>query len=248
MLNCFGRVAVAARQHLVNRVLSNAYSSSPTSLRGGVYELRTYTIKPEYSKAYLQHSNEYASLRKQLNPHFLSYFSTELGGTLNQVKHFYHYSDLDQRERVRGEMQKSRSWSKDFIDAGRHMVEHQESMLYVEAAQCHAAAGVESAVDFISPPPVTSCEASQPVYELRTYQLRPGYDAVPTLQDKISAGLPGKVAADNESRLVLYAFSDVGILNNVIELWRYPSYAASLRARVAARPVKAWREAIAEYP
>lgn len=41
--------------------------------------------------------------------------------------------------------------------------------------------------------------------------------------------------ADKHGKLVLYAFTDVGPLNNVIELWRYPSMQGSLRARQASR-------------
>ena len=41
--------------------------------------------------------------------------------------------------------------------------------------------------------------------------------------------LPEKVAADAEGKLVAFAHSEVGMLNNVIELWRYPSAAACVR-------------------
>lgn len=42
-----------------------------------------------------------------------------------------------------------------------------------------------------------------------------------------------------------FGYTDVGILNSVIELWRYPSAAACIRARQSARKVVAWRDAIA---
>jgi hypothetical protein len=51
----------------------------------------------------------------------------------------------------------------------------------------------------------------------------------------MSSGLPSKVEADKKGQLVLYASSDVGVLNNVIEIWRYPSFQGSLEARQAAR-------------
>ena len=35
--------------------------------------------------------------------------------------------------------------------------------------------------------------------------------------------LPDKVAADPEGRLVFFGHTDVAMLNNVVELWRYPS-------------------------
>jgi hypothetical protein len=41
--------------------------------------------------------------------------------------------------------------------------------------------------------------------------------------------LPEKVAADREGLLVAFAYSEIGVLNNVVELWRYPSAAACLR-------------------
>ncbi len=37
-----------------------------------------------------------------------------------------------------------------------------------------------------------------------------------------------------------------GMLNSVLELWRYPSAQACYEARQAARQVQAWRECIAE--
>lgn len=41
--------------------------------------------------------------------------------------------------------------------------------------------------------------------------------------------LPEKIAADPEGQLVAFAHSDIGTLNNVIELWRYPSAAACIK-------------------
>jgi hypothetical protein len=41
--------------------------------------------------------------------------------------------------------------------------------------------------------------------------------------------LPEKIAADPAGRLVFFGFTDIGILNNVVELWRYPSAQASIR-------------------
>ena len=41
--------------------------------------------------------------------------------------------------------------------------------------------------------------------------------------------LPEKIAADPTGRLVFFGFTDIGILNNVVELWRYPSAQASIK-------------------
>ena len=44
-----------------------------------------------------------------------------------------------------------------------------------------------------------------------------------------SASLPSKVSSDPEGRLVLFGHTDVGTLNQVVELWRYPSAQACIR-------------------
>ena len=41
--------------------------------------------------------------------------------------------------------------------------------------------------------------------------------------------LPEKISADRDGLLVLMAYTEVGLLNNVMELWRYPSAAACIK-------------------
>lgn len=43
---------------------------------------------------------------------------------------------------------------------------------------------------------------------------------------------------------MFFGHTDVGMLNNVLEIWRYPSMQASIRAREAARTVQPWKECI----
>ena len=78
------------------------------------------------------------------------------------------------------------------------------------------------------------------------YQLHPGYGSVPKLISAFEKGVPSKIAADPEDgKLVYFGYTDVGQLNTVVELWRYPSTGACMRARQAARKVPEWRETIA---
>ena len=44
--------------------------------------------------------------------------------------------------------------------------------------------------------------------------------------------LPDKVKVDTEGKLVFFGHTDVGMLNNVVELWRYPSAQACIRCDV----------------
>lgn len=222
-----------------------SFTSIPprTGADAGIYELRTYTLHPHLTFKFLQHAEQNAELRLKLFPHLLGFFSSDVGGCLHQVKHLYHYQDLDHRERVRRSIAQDAAWKR-YLPESQAMVSHTEAMLYVEATDCHHAAAIPSAVDFGTPARAVDTDAPQPVYELRTYQCHLGYDTVPKLRAHIAAGLPSKVQADTHGQLVLYAFTDVGQLNNVIELWRFPSMQGSLRARQASRAALPWREAI----
>jgi hypothetical protein len=69
---------------------------------------------------------------------------------------------------------------------------------------------------------------SHGVFELRTYQLELGYNPIPKLIGHMAEGLPSKLASDPgaassdpKGRLVFMGYSDVGKLNQFVELWRW---------------------------
>eukprot|EP00667_Euglena_gracilis_P026199 EG_transcript_31333 len=111
------------------------------------------------------------------------------------------------------------------------------------------------------PSPATSCGTSSgrrppclwrrrltkpgSIYEFRQYQLRLGYDTVPSFLKFYSAGLPSKLRADLRATLVTVLHSDLGVLNTVIEVWRHNSVQAMMDSQVASRGAQEWRSAIA---
>jgi hypothetical protein len=97
------------------------------------------------------------------------------------VKHLYHYEDLEHRERVRRAISQDAAWQA-YLPHSQSMVAHTEAMLFVEATDCHEAAGIPSAVDFSTPARASDPDSPQPVYELRTYQCHLGYDTVPKVR------------------------------------------------------------------
>ncbi|MEW5308019.1 MAG: hypothetical protein WDW38_000010 [Sanguina aurantia] len=72
----------------------------------------------------------------------------------------------------------------------------------------------------------------------------PGYGNVPSIIEAFKKGLPDKVASYPDGQLVFFGHTDVGMLNNVSELWRYPSAQSCIKARVAARAVPKWKDTI----
>jgi len=54
-------------------------------------------------------------------------------------------------------------------------------------------------------PTIPSGKPAGGVYELRRYQLVPGYPTVPKLRELFCEGLPEKIAADQHGKLVAFA-------------------------------------------
>ena len=92
-------------------------------------------------------------------------------------------------------------------------------------------------------------QGSDCILELRRYHLKLGYDTVPKFLEYYGAGLPSKLSApgtDPTTSLVTLLYSDVGRLNEVIEIWRHGNGTAAMeQSRVAARGAPEWRSAIA---
>ena len=91
--------------------------------------------------------------------------------------------------------------------------------------------------------------SSDSILELRRYQLKLGYDTVPKFLELYGAGLPSKLTApgtDPSTSLVTLLYSEVGQLNEVMEVWRHGSTSAMEQSRVAARGATEWKKSIAE--
>ncbi|QDZ18875.1 hypothetical protein HOP50_02g13800 [Chloropicon primus] len=216
------------------RFLSTGKDTAPGP---GLLEWRTYKIKYEGMGEFMRLTEDAGPLRKALHPGWLGFFTADTGGCLTSVHHIYHYEDMVQRKEVRDKAGTNEDWKKYRVKIGPHVLE-QESAIFKPAVKCMDAAGSSLVQDFEPE------HEDGVMYELRKYQLHPGYDSVPRLLDSFAKGLPHKVAADSNSKLVFFGFIDVGMLNTVIEVWRYPSLQASIQARESARKVKEWKECI----
>lgn len=214
-------------------------SAGSAAAHTGLVELRSYQLKPEGIKEFMRLTNETVELRKRLLP-FLGMFTCDTGGLLSRVVHLYHYNDFDHRDKHRAMTATNKEWQDDYLAFSRKCLITQESSIYAPAAGVLAAAGAVPLQQYCSP-----AKQGQPIYELRQYQLKPGYDGVPRLLAAFEKGIPHKVAADPAGQLVFFGSTEVGMLNNVIELWRYPSAQACHDARKASRAVPEWRETIA---
>ena len=87
------------------------------------------------------------------------------------------------------------------------------------------------------------------ILEIRRYYLKLGYDTVPNFLKLYGTGLPSKLDAhgtDPTTSLVTLLYSEVGRLNEVIEIWKHGNGVAAMeQSRIAARKAQEWRTAIA---
>ena len=97
-------------------------------------------------------------------------------------------------------------------------MEERRSAIFVEAAGLRDKHGLHGMARADSP------GGGEPagIYELRRYRLELGYDAVPLFLERLGGGLPSKLSTlAPGSALCSVMHSDVGDLNEVIELWRH---------------------------
>lgn len=226
--------------HHANQWIARLSSASPST---PIIELREYDLCTEQSVPYLQATAKAADLRKSLVP--LRFFSMpDTGGQLHVATHAYYYAGgLAERDAKRGEMGKSDEWKK-YLAECRPCMKSQRSNIFVEAPFVDKVDNVAGLRE------VGKGVGDDCILEIRRYNLILGYDTVPKFLSLYSKGLPSKLAAvgtDPTTSLVTVIYSEVGRLNEVIEIWRHGDGTGAMeRSRVAARGAPAWRMAIAE--
>eukprot|EP00798_Chlamydomonas_sp_ICE-L_P029606 gene29606-17888_t len=130
------------------------------------------------------------------------------------------------------------------IPSAQTVNQSQTSQIMLESQPVYAALNLSPTASFQPNGGSSPAGGSKAIYELRHYQLHPGYEGVPKLVKASEKGLPHKVKSDPTGQLAFFGYSEVGMLNTVIELWRYPSAQDCIKARQAARFVPEWRETI----
>ena len=216
--------------------------------------MRTYVVKPEHLDDYLRRCADTADVRRGLNPGFLGFWVTEIGGDVNEVTHVYAYDDYDHRDAVRRAMKDDPRWAAFIADTKPALVS-QKSEMFMAATAAMKAAGIADPATHLREAAERSGGGvgggGAGVYEIRTYQLELGYNPIPKLIGHMAEGLPSKLASDpgaavgaSKGRLMFMGYSDVGKLNQFVEIWRYPSFQDHILVREGARTAAKWRETI----
>jgi hypothetical protein len=181
-------------------------------------------------------------LRQSLVP--LRLFSLpETGGQLHVATHAYYYEGGHaERDAKRAAMVSNDDW-KAYIGKCRPFADTQQSNIFVEAPLVATVPGVQGLANIPGDLP-----GDNSILEIRRYKLKLGYDTVPKFLELYGAGLPSKlnaVGTDPTTQLVTLLYTEVGRLNEVIEIWRHGNGTSAMeQSRQAARGAQEWREAI----
>jgi NIPSNAP protein len=180
-----------------------------------INELRTYTLVPGKVNEYLKLSSEVGrKIRGDRYGKLEGFWFTEFG-MLNQVVHIWTYPDLNERERLRGELARNEAWTKEYLPQNRPFILAQENKMLAPVLP-------------LQPPG----DAGH-VYELRWYRAHTGkagewlglFKGIMPVRQKYS-------------RPVGVWQTEAGQLNEVVHLWAYRDLndRAAVRAKVLQDP------------
>jgi len=234
---------------------------TPTPTPTPIVELREYALHPSHVVPYTNSTTEASALRKSLTPLRLFSMPETGGGMLNTATHMYYFQGgFPERSERRKGMGKSEEW-KTYLKSVKPCMISQKSSIFVEAPLVKEFSEVPGLVAGNAESMLEAGSGSgsgnknenldldlDPIYEIRRYHLKLGYDTVPQFLTLYAQGLPSKlhaVGTDPTTTLITLLYSEVGQLNEVIEVWRHGSMDAMERSRVAARGAQEWRTSIA---
>lgn len=218
------------------RTFTSAAASIP------IVEIRQDKLYPHLIGPYVTHCK--STPLRFADPHLRLHCLTDTGGVLNQTMEIYAYpGGMGEREEkiLKG------SWLRTF--QRKDCVMEQTSNIFAEAPLVRSTKGVRGLLEG-NPLEEDNKGPLSAIYEIRTYNLKLGYDTVPKFFSLYGAGLPSKLSAvgtDPTTSLVTLLYTEVGQLNQVIEVWRHGDGANAMeKSRVAARSAPEWRNAIQE--
>ncbi|XP_012669818.1 protein NipSnap homolog 3A isoform X1 [Clupea harengus] len=180
--------------------LQVACISTDQQQHGTFYEFRTYCIQPHQNAAFLRLTNEKIHLRTA-HSELMGYWSVEYGG-LNQVFHIWKYDSYSQRAGVRAALAQDPSWIEQYISKAMPMLTSQDNE-----------------VTYMVPwSKIQRAPKEGGVYELASFQMRPGGPAVwgPAFEAAVSAH-----SAVGYALPVGVFHSEFGPTNRMHVLWWY---------------------------
>ena len=184
-----------------------------------IYELRTYTLTPGKLPEYLKLNQEVGRPTRGDTYGTLEGSWTTEFGLLNQYVHLWSYPSLDERDRLRAELQKNPDWTQGYIPKIRPLIVAQENKFL-------------SPVLPLKPPP-----APGNLYELRWYRTHVGKAG--EWLGHFKAIMPVR---ETYSKNVGLWQTEAGQLNEVVHLWAYRDLNHRAEVRASALKDSEWQK------
>jgi hypothetical protein len=239
--------------------VENVPASSPSS---PIIELCTGCVQPDAIGKYVRKLSQQSKLRvsdprlqHQQQLRILSITETGAGSLDTVTTVSYYEGGYAEFEASRSSLATWQEGQK-ITDSMNKYLRHRSSTIWVEAPfiqklqqqqqqQTHPVVlGLAYAPD-----PNTQWLGDSPILEYRRYNLIVGYDTVPEFYNWYETGLTAKLKhQDPSTSLVSVLHTEVGRLNQVLEIWRHGDGATAMqKSRHAARTnAPEWRDAIAK--
>ena len=174
------------------------YASNITS--ESLYELRTYSIKPEHYGKFVELTNKHISKRLGYSD-VIGYWASEIGG-VNQTVHIWKYDGYNHRAQVRKSLIGDAAWMTDYMGAMRPMLDSQVNMTM-------RVTGLVQSGEIVVKDPVVE-RPMEGFYELYNLTLKPATQPEEFL---------GTLAPVLETHPMISIWeSDVGPLNEIVML------------------------------
>lgn len=201
-------------------------------------EVRNYAIKPNMFGEFMGLVDSTRDLRASLLP-VIGMYKSDIGSEeLNSFLHLYKYRDFDHRDDIRRKASESHAWAQEYLPRAKGMMTAQKNAIYKPASNIMMSTSA----------PSEATMTGGDMLEIREYQFQAGYDTIPSVLEAFQKAIPEKIQAASDqglqSELVFLGYTDVGVLNNLIEIWKYPTAQTCILARQASRNVDSWRECI----
>lgn len=184
-----------------------------------IYEMRTYTMYAGQMPAYLKAAETIGRPARGDNYGINHGYWTSEFGQVNQIWHLWSYPSLDERERLRAELQKNPKWTGEYVPAIRGLIIRQDLQIW------------NPVVDYKQP------TGEGNVYELRTYRTHLG-------QARPWANLMKEYLPVREKYSPIHGLwtGEFPQPNSAAHLWVYKDLAARTAARAGAAKDPKWQE------
>uniref|UniRef100_A0A2K5C4R2 NIPSNAP domain-containing protein n=1 Tax=Aotus nancymaae TaxID=37293 RepID=A0A2K5C4R2_AOTNA len=182
-----GLTRALASRTLTPQVCSS-FATGPRQYDGTFYEFRTYYLKPSKMNEFLENFKKNVHLRTA-HSELVGYWSAEFGGRMNKVFHIWKYDNFA----------KDKEWQEQFLIPNLALIDKQESEITYLVPWCK-----------LEKP------SKEGVYELATFQMKPGGPAL--WGDAFKRAVHAHVNL-GYTKLVGVFHTEYGALNRVHVLW-----------------------------